>query len=99
MHFEEYQAGAARTINKCEGELINHALGLAGEGGEVIELIKKHAFHGKPLNDELLSEEIGDLLWYVAAVCTTRGLSLSTVASNNLAKLKRRYPGGFEQCQ
>ncbi len=100
MDFQEYQEAASRTMNRIaiNDELANHGLGLAGEAGEVIEHIKKHCYHGKPLKHEVMSEEIGDLLWYVAAVCTTLGLSLEQVASNNITKLKSRYPRGFEQC-
>ena len=97
MDFDSYQKDAARTINTqdASGELCNHALGLAGETGEVVEIVKKHVFHGKALDDARLAEEIGDVLWYVAAVCSSRGLSLQEVAESNIAKLRARYPDGF----
>ena len=98
MDFDSYQEDAARTINAQDGEtgeLTNAALGLAGETGEVVELVKKHVFHGKALDDDRLAEEIGDVLWYVAAVCSARGIRLQDVAEANIAKLRARYPGGF----
>lgn len=97
MMFEDYQRDAARTIN-AQGhphDLINHTLGLAGETGEVVELVKKHLYHGKVLDQQRLAEELGDVLWYVAAVCSSAGLNLGDLAQDNITKLRERYPDGF----
>ncbi len=67
------------------------ALGLAGECGEVLEEIKKATRDVRPVNKERLSEELGDVLWYVANLCTTYGLSLREVIENNVNKLNSRY--------
>ena len=97
MDFKQYQTQASRTINhSADQALANHALGLAGECGEVVELIKKHLYHGRPLDPDRLAEEIGDLLWYVAAVATSAGLCLDGIAITNISKLQARYPDGFE---
>lgn len=77
--------------------LCNWALGLSGEVGEVIEHIKKHCFHGKDLNYDEVEKEIGDVLWYVSALCTQLGLNLDEVAQKNVDKLMARYPDGFEK--
>lgn len=74
------------------------ALGLAGESGEVADIVKKHIGHGHPLDNaslEKIAEELGDVLWYVAAMASHLGFDLNEIAALNLEKLQRRYPGGF----
>jgi NTP pyrophosphatase (non-canonical NTP hydrolase) len=98
MHLDDYQALAARTLGRDrtrEQQIANAALGLAGEAGEVADQIKKHLFHDFPLDEAEVVKELGDCLWYVAAMCTTLGLSLDRVAQTNVEKLRRRYPEGF----
>lgn len=95
FNFNSYQANAKLTARTGEGSLANWGLGLAGEAGEVIELIKKHCFHGKPLDRENLRKELGDVLWYISAICTEVGLELSDVAEANIDKLFARYPNGY----
>lgn len=98
MTFDEYQIASKRTMNPGLGhdeELTNYGLGVAGEAGEVVELVKKHVFHGKPMGVDALEKELGDVLYYVSALATTAGISLTTVAENNVAKLLARYPDGF----
>lgn len=92
-----YQTAVSRTMGDLKGDsaLCNWALGLAGESGEVVELVKKHCFHGKPIDIGELTKELGDVLWYVAALCNTLGLSLSSVMAVNIKKLEERYPNGF----
>lgn len=71
---------------------IHAALGLAGEAGEVVDLVKKHVFGLKPLDRTKLLEEIGDVLWYLALVCHAQGLDLESAMRTNIAKLRARYP-------
>ena len=71
------------------------ALGLAGEAGETADMLKKHLFHGKPLNHDDVVKELGDVLWYVAGMATAIGISLDDVAQRNVDKLRARYPDGF----
>lgn len=71
------------------------ALGLAGEAGEVADLLKKHVHHHKPLDRSALVKELGDVLWYLAFLCEANGLTLEEVASANAEKLRARYPDGF----
>ena len=77
------------------GELLNGALGLTGEAGEVADMIKKHIFHGHNLDKEDLVKEIGDVCWYVALLTTAIGEDLESIMSKNIEKLKTRYPEGF----
>ena len=98
MTLDDYQRLAARTIGSDrthEQQLANAALGLAGEAGEVADLMKKHLFHAWPLDHEKVAKELGDCLWYAAAMATALGLSLDAVAAGNIEKLRRRYPEGF----
>ena len=97
MTLDEYQALARRTLGDRppDQQLANAALGLAGEAGEVADHIKKHLFHTFPLDQGEVVKELGDCLWYVAAMCTTLGISMDHVARTNVEKLRRRYPDGF----
>jgi NTP pyrophosphatase (non-canonical NTP hydrolase) len=84
MFADEYQSQAARTLiagpdaeySPADIMLVWNALGLTGEAGEVADLIKKAVFHRHPFDREALIKELGDVLWYVAALCTKleRGL-------------------------
>lgn len=98
MTLDEYQQAAARTMNSAHGKYnaANYALGLVSEGGELAEHIKKHAFHGKPLNLEEVVSEAGDCAWYLAALLAELGISLEEVAAANVEKLRARHPQGFD---
>ena len=99
MELDEYQQLAARTLGgdrTHEQQLANAALGLTGEAGEVAEVIKKHLFHATPLDRDAIKKELGDCLWYIAAFGTVLGLSLDDIAKENVEKLRRRYPDGFD---
>ena len=98
MTLDEYQRAAARTVNDGLSEqerLVDAAAGLAEEAGEVLGLIRKHAYMGHPLDHDAISKELGDALWCIAAVATSLGETLDEVAAKNLAKLQRRYPAGY----
>lgn len=102
MNMEDYQRSCQRTAkssgqNESLEAVATFALGLAGEAGEVCDLFKKHYAHGYELNRGKLAEELGDVLFYVSALCSTFGLSLGDVAEANIEKLRRRYPMGFDQ--
>ncbi len=88
-----YQLEASRTLGDTSLAVLG--LGVAGEAGEVADLLKKHLGHGHPLDRERLVSELGDVLWYVATLATTIGASLSEVADVNITKLTARYPDGF----
>lgn len=98
MTFGEYEKLAQRTSNtKLKSDkLINGAMGLCGEAGEVIELIKKWKYQGLAIYGESIIEELGDVLWYVVETASAIGISLESIASRNIEKLKKRYPDGFD---
>lgn len=95
MKFNEYQELAARTANEHDNELVNYGLGIAGEAGEVADLIKKAIFHGHVIDKVEIEKELGDVLWYLTNIARLAGLSLDDVAEANIAKLRKRYPQGF----
>lgn len=95
MDINEYQELALRTAG--EVDIVNAALGLCGETGEVADLIKKYKFQGHDLNRWKLIDEIGDVCWYVAIMASAFGFSLEEVFVSNIDKLKLRYPNGFEK--
>ena len=71
-------------------------LGVAGEAGEVADLVKKEYYHGHPRNYAKMLEELGDTLFYVAVTAHYYGFTLEDVARANNEKLQARYPNGFE---
>ncbi len=88
-----YQTQALRTIGSSDLPIL--ALGVAGEAGEIADIVKKELGHGHPRDAERMAKEIGDVLWYLAALAEEYGYSLSEIATMNIAKLKARYPDGF----
>ena len=94
----EYQKLALRTASEMslDNLLVNGALGLGGESGEVLDSIKKHKFQGHELDKEHIKEELGDVMWYIAAIATSLDIKLTDIMQGNIDKLKKRYPNGFE---
>ena len=77
--------------------LLTGAIGIASEGGEFSEIVKKCVFQGKPLDDETIfhcKRELGDILWYWINSCRALDLDPNEVVAENVNKLKSRYPGG-----
>jgi NTP pyrophosphatase (non-canonical NTP hydrolase) len=72
-------------------------MGLCGESGEVIDILKKHIFHGHELDREHLLEELGDVAWYLNEAAYALDSSLEEIFDRNIAKLKKRYPQGFDK--
>lgn len=71
------------------------ALGVGGESGEIVELIKKWVVQRIRLSPAELRKELGDLMWYIAVFCEDMEWSLEDILEENIAKLKARYPDGF----
>lgn len=95
----EYMAEVMRTYAGSDGVLdmlCLGALGLAGETGEVVDIIKKTVYQGHALYVGGVAEELGDVLWYVALICNAVGLSFEQVMALNVRKLRERYPDGFD---
>ena len=99
MTVNEYQKMALSTLNPALGKqdvLINGVMGLCGESGEAIDIVKKHLAQGHPLYREGLIKELGDVAWYLAETAYALDVSLDEVFQRNIDKLKARYPEGFD---
>ena len=99
MTINEYQELAMRTVNPKLNKdeiLINSVMGLCGESGEAIDIVKKWFAHGHELDREHLKKELGDIAWYLAEAATALDITLESVLEANVEKLKKRYPEGFE---
>lgn len=95
MEFNEYQEKANRTLYGDEQVLTNCALGLAGEAGQLIYLIKDYTFKGKKLDKEKMIHEMGDVLWYLSQIAQWADIPFDEVAKNNIETLNKRYPHGY----
>ena len=100
MNFEQYQVATQATAGHLNGgdprlNLGISTLGLVGESGEVSEIVKKHIGHGHVINIDRVTEELGDVLWYIADIASQLDISLDDIAYKNIEKLKAKYPQGF----
>lgn len=99
MTINEYQTAALRTAQTdkltANELLLNAALGLCGESGEVADIVKKFRFQGHDLDIDHIAKELGDIAWYLAVGAYAIGLDLETIFRMNIEKLKARYPDGF----
>jgi len=96
MQMNDYQAKAMRTASPSSQTILNAALGLNGEAGEIADLLKKHLFQGHSLDTRKFIDEAGDVLWYIALLASALGVSLNEIAKHNIDKLLARYPEGFD---
>ena len=80
--------------------LLTAGIGMSGEIGEFNEIIKKCIFQGKEMDEDVvahLKSELGDVMWYIAQGCLALGTNIEELIDINTAKLKDRYPGGFDE--
>ena len=98
MTVNEYQKNAMKTLNPALSKkdvLINGVMGLCGESGEAIDIVKKHLHQGHELDKKKLAAELGDIAWYLAETAYALDIPLEDIFRGNIDKLKRRYPEGF----
>ena len=77
--------------------LLTGAVGLSAEAGELMEIVKKLIFQGKPVNDETIfhmKREMGDVMWYIMQVLMALDTPIEEIVEMNVEKLQKRYPGG-----
>lgn len=94
----QYQKNAWRTANSRlsnSSQLSNGLMGLNGEAGEAIDILKKHLYQGHELDKEHLAKELGDVAWYLAISAYALSYDLGTILQMNIAKLEERYPEKF----
>ena len=100
MTINEYQKLAMTTLNPDlhkKDVLINGVMGLCGESGECIDIVKRHLAQGHELDREELIKELGDVAWYLAETAFALDVELEEVFIRNIEKLKKRYPEGFSR--
>ena len=99
MTINEDQELAMTTLKKKKKKkdvLINSVMGLCGESGEAIDIVKKWMAQGHELDKEHLTKELGDIAWYLAEAATALEIPLDDILQANIDKLKKRYPDGFD---
>ena len=98
MTINEYQKLAMVTLNPeldKKDVLINGVMGLCGESGEAIDIVKKWLAQGHELDKEKLAKELGDIAWYLAETAYALDIPLEDILRGNIEKLAKRYPEGF----
>jgi len=94
MEFSDYISEAVKTAKPWDSKEFGLAylgLGLAGESGEVVDMLKKGFSGAKELNIEELKKELGDVMWYIANLCHALDLDMDEVLEMNIAKLRKRH--------
>ena len=95
LTFNDYQLSAKATaVYNPDHAIVYPALGLAGESGEVAEKVKKWLRGDKELSNADVIKELGDVLWYIAALCSDLGVTMEEVAQGNINKLLDRQSKG-----
>ena len=98
MTINDYQRLAMKTLNPeldKKDVLINGVMGLCGESGEAIDIVKKWLAQGHELDKEKLAKELGDIAWYLAETAYALEIPLEDILQGNIDKLAKRYPEGF----
>ena len=96
MAFQERLTALAEQGVNIE-RLLTGAVGLSAEAGELMEIVKKLIFQGKPVNEETIfhmKREMGDVMWYVMQVLMALDTDIEEIVQMNVEKLQKRYPGG-----
>jgi len=86
-------------ITPEQAELLHASIGLAGEAGELLDVVRKHVFDGQPLDRENVIEELGDLCFYLEAACQSIATKREGIEGLNMAKLTQRYKDGYSDQQ
>ncbi len=100
MDIREFQRVSTRTLNRelsKEQQVSNMIFGANGELGEVTDILKKHLYQGHRIDKQHLSEEIGDVMFYLVNLATLFNLEFEDILEGNINKLKARYPEGFDR--
>lgn len=98
MDLKTFQEKSTRTLNRrctMEQQITNCCLGIVGEGGEVIDQVKKHLYQGHPLIINNIKRELGDVMFYIVNLANLLDIDMEEVLQMNMDKLEKRYPKGF----
>lgn len=108
MTFDEYVKKALKTENDYDFpreridntivlRLLHGAIGACTEAGELIDILKKYLIYGKQIDITNIIEEVGDILWYIAIISDSLGISIETIMEKNINKLQKRYKNKFSE--
>jgi NTP pyrophosphatase (non-canonical NTP hydrolase) len=97
MYYIRFVLSLFQCERKVKGmDWLEHgAMGLVTESAEVLDIVKKHLFYGRPLDPERLKDEFGDILFYWTALVEKSGLCADEIIQANIRKLTARYPEGY----
>lgn len=84
--------GADIHLDHGNNHLVHMALGIAGEAGELVDVIKKATIYNRTLDRKNIIEELGDLEWYMQGLRSWLGVTREQVLQYNIEKLNLRYP-------
>lgn len=96
----QYREDIKRTMNKDlkhKDKMAMLALGLSGEVGELVDMVKKFSYHGHTLEKPEVVKEFGDIYWYIHNLMNELELSHEEIMETNIKKLQKRYPQGFSE--
>lgn len=91
----EYRSNFNKQVKEYP-RILNGLMGLNGEAGECIDILKKHLYQGHAFDSEHMAKELGDVAWYLAISAEAIGYDLETIFQMNIDKLRARYPDGFD---
>ena len=101
MNSAKYIEQATRTespnFNMIDVRILHSAIGICTEAGELLDNVKKASFYNRPLGIWNLQEELGDIFWYMALLCSALGCTFEEIMDKNIKKLKERYPEQFTE--
>jgi NTP pyrophosphatase (non-canonical NTP hydrolase) len=92
-NYQEFVKSVNKKFDDPDKEIMSHGLGISGEAGDVAGCVKKTISH-KDDQKPGIRENLGDTLWYIAAICNYFDWNLEDVFNENIDKLKKRYPAG-----
>ena len=91
------QIGVDDVVERIGVDTLHGILGIVTEGVELIQAINKTIATKEEFDVVNMKEEIGDIMWYIALLCTANNLSLENIMQQNIDKLKLRYPEKFTE--
>lgn len=93
--YTDFILSIAKDMKQRDLNYLHAAVGIAGEAGEVLDMIKKVWVYGKPLDQNKLIEELGDIAYYYFYLLDLIGCDIETVIKQNMEKLSKRFPNGY----
>jgi len=93
--YAQFVKSRAKKMGTSASDILHAVVGISGEAGEALDVVKKHWAYCQPLDTAHLREELGDILFYVQHVCNLLNCTFADLIAGNVAKLEMRYPIGY----